>query len=73
MKRLGFLKELKQDKSRVISTVDKWVTLLVVDKQDYTNKSQELLAQKDNYRPLTVDPTNKHKNKLINLGRTIKA
>ena len=47
--------------------------MLVVDKQDYTNTSHELLVQRDNYRTLTVDPTNKHKNKLINLGRTIKA
>ena len=55
------LKELKQDKSRVILTVNKWVAMVVLDKQDYTNKAHDLLAQRNPYRPLTVDPTNKHK------------
>ena len=66
-------KEFKQDKSTAILTTDKGVTMVVLDKQDYTNKAQDLLAQRDTYRPLTANPTNKHKKKFIILFRTIKA
>ena len=36
--------------------------MVVLDKEDYINKSQDLLAQRDTYRPLVDDPTNEHKN-----------
>ena len=47
--------------------------MVVLDKQDYFYKVQDLLEQRDAYRPLEAEPTNKHKNKLINTFRTIKA
>ena len=34
---------------------------------------QDLLVQRDIYRPLMADSTNKHTQKLINMFRTIKA
>ena len=47
--------------------------MVVHDKQDYINKAQDLLVQKDPDKPLTTNPTNKHENKLINMLRTVKA
>ena len=38
-----------------------------------STKPRTFLGQKDAYRPLTTGPTNKHKSKLINILRTIKA
>ena len=55
------LKELREDKSRVILTVDKEVPMSVVDKQDYLNKAQDLLADKDTYTPISGDPITRHK------------
>ena len=45
---------------------------MVLDSEDYTAKSEELLHQ-PNYKILKADPTNKYKNKLIGLLKTIKA
>ena len=70
---LKTLKELRHDKNRVILTVDKGLAMLVLDKQEYINKAKDHLVESDMYRPLTADPTNKHKSKLINMFRTIKA
>ena len=47
--------------------------MVVLDKQVYITKAQDLLAQRDTYRSITLYPTNKHKNKLINLLWIIKA
>ena len=46
--------------------------MVVIDKEDYINKSEELL-QSSTYKVLTTDPTTKHKNKLISLLKSIKA
>ena len=55
------LKELGKDQSRVILTVDKGVALVVLDKQDYINKVQDIPMQRYTYRPINVDPlTNKN-------------
>ena len=66
------LREMKRDKNRMVLTADKGVSLVVLDQEDYTAKSEELLNQ-SNYRILKTDPTTKHKNKLINLLKSIKA
>ena len=66
------LREMKRDKNRMVLTADKGVLLVVLDQEDYTAKSEELLNQ-SNYRILKTDPTTKHKNKLINLLKSIKA
>ena len=39
------LAQHKKDKDRVILTADKGVAMVVMDKEEYVNKAQELLAQ----------------------------
>ena len=65
------IQELKKDKERIILTVDKGVSMVVMDKEDYIKKSEELLHQTA-YKELT-DPTTKYKNRFIGLLKTIKA
>ena len=59
------IKELKIDQSRIILTADKGVDMVARDRQDYINKTQVLLGDKDTYRPISKDPTPKLKNLLI--------
>ena len=66
------IQELKRDKEKIILTTDKGVSMVVLDKEDYIKKSEDLLKQ-NTYRELVADPTNKYKNKLINLLKTIKS
>ena len=47
----------------MVLTADKGVSMVVVDKEDYIKKSEELLLQ-PTYKILPSDPTTKHKNKL---------
>ena len=63
------LKELKEDKSRMILTADKWVALVIMDKNDYIHKAKELLNT-NTYKKITEDPTNKQ-NKLVNILKNI--
>ena len=63
--------ELRKDNTRVILTVDKVVSLVVMNKEEYIKKVEELLLT-DTYRAISNDPTNKHKTKLIKLLKTIK-
>ena len=46
--------------------------MVVMEKNEYIKKSEDLLNQ-PTYKASTTDPTNKYKNKLINLLKTIKA
>ena len=57
----------------VILPVDMILAKVVLDKQHCVEKAKELLADKDTCRLNTRDPTSKHKNKLIQILRTIKA
>ena len=66
------IKELRRDQEKVILTADKGVSMVVMEKKEYIKKSEDLLNQ-STYTALTTDPTNKCKNKLINLLKTIKA
>ena len=59
------LKELKQKKNRVILTMDKGFALVLLDRQEHIRKSMDLLEDRNTYRPLTPDPTNKHKTNLL--------
>ena len=63
--------ELKRDKTRVILTADKGVSLVVMDMDQHINKAGELLNQ-PTYKTISSDPTTKYKNKLISLSKTIK-
>ena len=64
--------ELKKDTSKTILTADKGVSLVVMNKEDYQKKALKLLDQ-STYKTLATDPTNKYKNKLISLLKTIKS
>ena len=46
--------------------------MVVMDKEEDIKKLEDLLKQ-HTYRELATDPTNKYKNKLINLLKAIKA
>ena len=65
------LKELKEDRDRVILTADKGVTLVIMEKKDYIQKAEELLNT-TTYKKIPEDPTNKQKNKLVNILKSIK-
>ena len=67
------IKELRADKDCLVLTADKGVALVVIDKKDYIQKMNQLLEDKNTYRPLKMDPTNKQKNRLINILRRIKS
>ena len=67
------IKELRTDKDYLVLTADKGVALVVIDKKDYTKKMNQLLEDKNTYRLLKMDPTNKQKNRLINILRRIKS
>ena len=66
------LVELKRDTNKIILTADKGVSLVVMNKEDYQKEALELLDQ-PTYKTLAADPTNKYKNKLISLLKTIKS
>ena len=65
------LRELKRDRDRIVLTADKGVAMVIMDRQDYINKANQLLNQ-DTYKVITKDPTNTIKNKLINILKNIK-
>ena len=67
------LKQLKEDKNRMVLTADKGVALVILDRSDYIKKAQELLQDTSTYRSIKGDPTNKLKNRLINILKKIKA
>ena len=66
------IKELRRDNTRMVLTTVKGVSMVVMDKDDYNTKSEELL-QTPTYQILHTDPTTRHKNKLIALLKSIKA
>ena len=69
---LKALKELKLDNNRLILTAEKGVALVVIDKDDYIKKVEDLLKE-NTYKKIAEDPTPKQKNKLISILRNIKA
>ena len=66
------MKQLKADKDCMVLTTDKDVALVIMDRSDYIRKANELLDDTSTYRTIQSDPTNKLKNKLINILRKIK-
>ena len=67
------IEQLKTDKDQMILTSDKGMALVVMDRKDYFRKARHLLEDTNTYRPIQSDPTNKLKNKLINILKKIKA
>ena len=68
---MSALRELKKDRDCIVLTADKGVAMVVMDRQDYINKTNHLLNQ-STYKTINKDPTNTIKNKLINILKTIK-
>ena len=66
------IKELKEDHSPVVLTADKGVTIVVMYREDYTDKALSLLAGTNTYKNITKDPTTKLKNKLSQTLKDIK-
>ena len=64
---------MKTDWSRIIFTVDRGVAMVVMDRQDYINKAQELIGNQDNDRPISKDPNPKLKIQLIQLLKDCKS
>ena len=71
-KKLKALKGLKLDNNRLILTVDKEVALVVIDKDEYIKKAEDLLKE-SSYKKIAEDPIARQKNKLIGILRNIKA
>ena len=63
--------ELRKDDTKMILTAEKDVSMVVLNR-DYYNQKAEALLQESAYRPIPNDPTNKYKNKLIALLKSIK-
>ena len=66
------IKELRTDKEHLILTAEKGVALVVMDKKDYIQKMNQLLDDNNTYRTLKMDLTNRQKNRLINILRSMK-
>ena len=65
------LKELKEDKDRMVLTSDKGVAMVVMDGKEYVEKVEGLLAQLG-YGTIAAHPTNKLKARLIQTLKRIK-
>ena len=66
------IQELRKDQGKIYWPLIKGCPWLCWKKDDYIRKSEDLLKQ-NTYRELAPDPTNKYKNKLISLLKTIKS
>ena len=65
---LQALRELKRDRDHIVLTADKGAAMIIMDRQDYINKTQHLQNQ-PTYRAVPQDPTNTIKNKLTNIPK----
>ena len=65
------IKELKDDHSWVVLTAHKGVAMVVMGREDY-KQGLPLLADTNNYKIITKDPTSKLKNKPAQTLRDIK-
>ena len=63
---------MKKDNEIIILTTNKGVSMVVMDREEYIKKSEELLKQ-STYKEIPTYPTIKYKNRLINLLKSIKA
>ena len=68
---LQAIRELKRDRDCIVLTADKGVAMVIMDRQDYINKSKYLLKQ-PTYMAIARDPTNTIKNKIINILKRVK-
>ena len=66
------IRELKKDRDCIVLAADKGVAVVIMDRQDYISKANNLLSQ-NTYRSIQWDPTNTVKNKLINILKRVKS
>ena len=66
------IKELMEDQSRVVLTMDKGVAMVIMDKIEYMDKAIGLLSDTNTYRTTSKNPTNKLQNKLIGILKDMK-
>ena len=66
------IRELKKDRDHIVLTADKGVAMIIMDRQDYISKANNLLSQ-NTYRSIQWDPTNTIKNKLITILKRVKS
>ena len=66
------IRELKRDRDHVVLTADKGVAMVIMDRQDYISKANNLLSQ-NTYKTIQQDPTNTIKNKLITILKRVKS
>ena len=65
------IRELKRDRDHIVLTVDKGVAMVIMDRQDYISKANNLLSQ-NTYKSIQQDPTNTITNKLITILKRVK-
>ena len=66
------IRELKKDRDHIVLTADKGVAMVIMDRQNYITKANNLPSQ-NTYRSIPWDPTNTIKNKLINILKRVKS
>ena len=66
------IRELKKDRDHIVLTADKGVAMVIMHRQDYISKANNLLSQ-NTYRSIPQDPANTIKNKLINILKRVKS
>ena len=66
------IRELKKDRDCIVLTADKGVAMVIMDRQDYISKANNLLSQ-NTYKSIQWDPTNTIKNKLITILKRVKS
>ena len=64
-------KKLRKDNARVFQMQTMGVCLVVMDIEEYIGKAEELLKE-ETYKIIPTDPTNRQKNKLIQILKKIK-
>ena len=66
------IREHKKDRDHIVLTADKGVAMVIMDRQDYISKANNLLSQ-NTYRSIQWDPTNTIKNSQINILKRVKS
>ena len=66
------LKKLKKEKDIIILPADKGKATCILDRAEYEEKVNSMLADKKTYEELPKDPTAKYKRKLVNILKRLK-
>ena len=68
---LKAMEKLRRDDTQIVLTADKGVALVVMKREDYDTKAEELLNT-NTYTTINSNPTTRYKNKLVSLLKSIK-